>query len=92
MAAAGRFGSSSDIDIGTILADKDCKRTNNSNQANNMMMPQFKDFFMGNSAFTPYITECVVNFNVFNERSKQLLKPIVSNYLKLFCQSLIFVF
>jgi hypothetical protein len=43
MAAAGRFGSSSDIDIGTILADKDCKRTNNSNQANNMMMPQQRE-------------------------------------------------
>jgi hypothetical protein len=36
----------------------------NSNQTNNMMMPQFKDFVMRNSAFTPYITGCVVNFNV----------------------------
>jgi hypothetical protein len=30
MTAAGRFGSSSDIDIEAILADKDCKSTTNS--------------------------------------------------------------
>jgi hypothetical protein len=34
-----------------------------SNQSNNMMMPQFKHCVMGNSAFTPYITGHVVNFN-----------------------------
>lgn len=34
----------------------------NSNQQNNMMMPQFQDII--NSSFTPYITGCVVNFNV----------------------------
>jgi dTDP-D-glucose 4,6-dehydratase len=35
-----------------------------SNQSNNMMMPQFKQCVMGNSDFTPYISGCVVDFNV----------------------------
>ena len=34
----------------------------NSKQQNNMMMAQFQDIV--NSSFTPYITGCVVNFNV----------------------------
>ena len=87
MAAAGRFGSSSDIDIEAILADKDCKSTKNSSTKVALMcLNQYlfsidrsldfstyskveldkllASFYVGNSAFTPYITGCVVNFNV----------------------------
>ena len=41
MAAAGRFGSHSDIDIEAILADKDCKSTNNSTKVALMCLNQY---------------------------------------------------
>ena len=41
MAAADRFGSSSDIDIEAILADKDCKSTKNSTKVALMCLNQY---------------------------------------------------
>ena len=86
MATAGWFGSSSDIDIPAILADKNCKSIKNSTKLALMCLNQYlfstnrspdfstyskveldkllASFYVGNSAFTPYITGCVVNFNV----------------------------
>jgi len=45
-----------------IIPNNQTQVVSNSNQQNNMMMPQFQDIV--NSSFTPYITGCVVNFNV----------------------------
>ena len=44
----------------------------NSNQQNNMMMPQLQDII--NSSFTPYTTGCVVNFNVTVNKSYVMMK------------------
>jgi hypothetical protein len=54
MAAASRFGSSSDIDIEAILADKDCKSTKYLTQVALMCLNQYLFSTDRSSDFSTY--------------------------------------
>ena len=75
MAAAGRFGSHSDIDIEAILADKDCKSTNNSTKVAFMCLNQYLFITDRSPDFSTYskveLDKLLASFYV-----KQLLKTI----------------
>ena len=75
MTAAGRFGSSSDIDIEAILADKDCKSTKNSTKVALMWWEIQLSHHIQPDVLLISMYPWINNRpNV--ERSKKLLKPI----------------